>query len=312
MGAAKFMPAGGDDMAGHLIMKEQPELVAPYLMVGFRGWLNAGEVSTGSIDYLRRSVGARKLAHIEPKGFYVYQIPSATPEQTLRPRTRIEEGVVKWLDMPKNEFSFWKSGAGHDLILFSGVEPNLEWPEFVQAILDVARRFQAPRIYTLGGVFDQVPHTRRTRTFAVVNHPSLKDELKTLTRFLDYEGPCSFTTMLLSQALEQGIEAVGITARTPLYIQEYNAKACYDLLKAVLSLTRLNIDLSDLKQAGDALVEMTDRAFSQNQSALEQLRKMEELFDAALMEEPLQEPGEDYDKLLEEMLNMKRDGRKPH
>jgi len=26
----------------------------------------------------------------------------------------------------------------------------------------------------------------------------------------------------------------------------------------------------------------------------------------------LQEPGEDYDKLLEEMLNMKRDGRKPH
>jgi proteasome assembly chaperone (PAC2) family protein len=306
------MPAGGGDMARQLIMQEEPKLDAPYVMVGFKGWLNAGEVSTGSIDYLRQSLGARKFAHIEPQGFYVYQIPSATPEQTLRPRTRIEEGVVKRLDLPKNEFSFWKSGTGHDLILFSGVEPNLDWPEFAQAILDVARRFQAPRIYTLGGVFDQVPHTRRTRTFAVVNLPRLIDELKSLTRFLDYEGPCSFTTMLLSAAREQGIEAVGITARTPLYIQEYNAKACYDLLKVVLTLTRLDIDLGDLKQAGNALVEMTDRAFNQNQSALEQLRKMEELFDAALMEEPLQEPGEDYDKLMEEMLNLKREGRKPH
>ena len=299
-------------MTGRLIMQEQPELVAPYVIVGFTGWLNAGEVSTGSIDYLSRRLGARKFAHIESKGYYVYQIPGATPEQTLRPHTRIEEGVVKKLDLPKNEFSFWKSGAGHDLILFSGVEPNLEWPEFAQTILDVARRFQAPRIYTLGGVFDQVPHTRRTRTFAVVNHPRLKDELKTLTRFIDYEGPCSFTTMLLSLAGEQGIEAMGIMARTPLYIQEYNSRACYDLLKIVVALTRLDIDLSDLRQAGEALVEMTDRAFSQNASASEQLKKLEEMFDAALAEEPFQDPGEDYEKLLEEMLNLKRDGRKPH
>ncbi|MBN1614821.1 MAG: PAC2 family protein [Deltaproteobacteria bacterium] len=299
-------------MAGRLIMQEVPELVSPYLMVGFRGWLNAGEVSTGSIDYLKRAVGARKLAHIEPKGFYIYQVPSAAPDQTLRPRTRIEDGLIKGLDAPRSEFWFWKSGGGHDLLLFSGVEPNLEWPEYAQAILDVAKNYKTPRIYTLGGVFDQVPHTRRTRTFAVFNLPSLKDELRGLTRFLNYEGPCSFTTLLLDEAGRQGIEAVGITARTPLYIQEYNARACYDLLRIVLNLTDLKIDLGDLKQAGDTLVTMTDRAFSQNQSALEQLRKMEELFDTAAMEEPLQEPGEDYDKLMEEVRNLKREGRKPH
>jgi proteasome assembly chaperone (PAC2) family protein len=299
-------------MAGRLILQNQPELVAPYLLVGFRGWLNAGEVSTGSIDYLKRRLGARPFAQIESSGYYIYQIPATGPEQTLRPHTRIEDGVVRRLDVPKNEFSFWKSGAAHDLILFTGVEPNLEWPEFAQAILDVAVRFKAPRIYTLGGVFDQVPHTRRTRTFAVVNHQRLKEELKHLTRFIDYEGPCSFTTLLLSQANEQGIEAVGISARTPLYIQEYNAKACYDLLKIFLALTRLDIDLGDLKQAGEALVEMTDRAFVQNPSAAEQLKKLEEMFDAALQEEPMHKPGEDYDELLEEMLNLKREGRKPH
>jgi proteasome assembly chaperone (PAC2) family protein len=299
-------------MAGRLILQDQPELIAPYIIVGFKGWLNAGEVSTGSIEYLKKRLGARTFAHIETQGYYIYQIPTVSPEQTLRPHTRIEDGVIRKVDLPKNEFSFWKSGTGHDLILFTGVEPNMEWPGFAQAILDMAQRYKTPRIYALGGVFDQVPHTRRTRTFAVVNQQRLKDDLRYLTRFIDYEGPCSFTTLLLSQANEQGFEAMGISARTPLYIQEYNAKACYDLLKVILALTRLDIDLGDLKQAGEALVEMTDRAFNQNPSAAEQLKKLEEMFDAAQLEEPMREPGEDYDELLEEMLNLKREGRKPH
>ena len=64
--------------------------------------------------------------------------------------------------------------------------------------------------------------------------------------------------------------------------------------------------------AGEALVEMMDKAFSQNATALEQLKKLEEQFDAAVGEEPLQAPGEDYDKLLAEMRKLKKEGRKPH
>ncbi len=299
-------------MADRLIIQDKPELVDPCILVGLKGWLNAGEVSTGSIDYLRLKLGARPFASIEPSGFYVYQIPSSAAEQTMRPLVKIKEGLVKRLDLPRNEFFFWKSGAASDLILFQGVEPNLDWPAYAQAIVDVARQFQAPRIYSLGGIFDQVPHTRQTRIMATVSHPRLKDELKTFARFTDYEGPSSFNTILLSVAREQGIEMAGISARTPLYIQDLNAKACYDLLKNVLTLAGLGIDLSDLRVAGEALVEMMDGAFRQNATALEQLKKLEEQFDAAMGEEPLQGPGEDYDKLLEEMRKLKREGRKPH
>jgi hypothetical protein len=70
--------------------------------------------------------------------------------------------------------------------------------------------------------------------------------------------------------------------------------------------------LSDLRVAGEALVEMMDKAFSQNATALEQLKKLEEQFDAATGEEPLQSQGKDYDKLLAEMRKLKREGRKPH
>ena len=299
-------------MADRLIIRDKPELIAPYILVGLKGWLNAGEVSTGSIDYLRRKLDAHPFASIEPTGFYVYQIPSSTAEQTLRPLVKIKDGLVRKLDLPRNEFYFWKSGAARDLILFLGVEPNLDWPAYAQAVVDVARQFQAPRIYSLGGIFDQVPHTRQTKIMATVSHPRLKEEFKAFARFTDYEGPSSFNTMLLSVAREQGIEMAGISARTPLYIQDLNTKACYDLLKKVITLAGLDIDLSDLRVAGDAVVEMMDGAFSKNATALEQLKKLEEQFDAAAGEEPLQRVDEDYDKLLAEMRKLRREGRKPH
>ena len=299
-------------MTGRLIIHEKPELVAPYIMVGLKGWLNAGEVSTGSVDYLRRKLGADPFAYIEPAGFYIYQIPSTTAEQTMRPLVKIKDGLVKKLELPRNEFFYWKSGAAHDLILFLGVEPNLDWPEYAQAILDVSRQFKAPRIYSLGGIFDQVPHTRKTRILATVSHPQLKEELKAFARFTDYEGPSSFNTMLLSLACEQGIEMAGVSARAPLYIQDMNAKACYDLLQNLLASAGYGIDLRDLRVTGEALVEMMDTAFSQNTTALEQLKRLEEQFDAAAGEEPLHVQGEDYDKLLAEMRKLKKEGRKPH
>ena len=295
-----------------IISQNQPELVSPYIVIGFSGWLNAGEVATGSIDYLRRMLNARKFAQIDPRGFYIYQVPGFAPEQTLRPRTKIEEGLIRQLDLPKNELFFWKSGGKHDLILLSGTEPNLEWPAFAQAIVNVAVQFQAVRIYSLGSVFDQVPHTRETRLFSVLSHAHLKDEIGMIAAFLGYEGPCSFSTMLLSLAGRQGIEAAGITARVPPYIQNFNPKASYDLLKRVFSLTQLGLDLSDLKKSGESFTEMMDKAFAQNDTALEQLKKLEEMYDAALMQDYNRVPGQDYDKLLEEMLNMKREGRKPH
>jgi proteasome assembly chaperone (PAC2) family protein len=299
-------------MDDRLVMIERPELTAPYIVIGLNGWLNAGEVSTGSIDYLRRRVGARKFAFITPRDFYIYQVPSSNPELTMRPKTRISEGLVRELERPRNELFFWESETEHDLILFNGFEPNLNWPEYCQIIIDLARQFQVPRIYCLGGFFDHVPHTRETKIHVTVSHPPMKSEFNTFGYFGDYTGPCSFTTMLIVMCREQGIEVAGISARAPIYIHDLNSKACYDLLKNVLPRMALPIDLSDLRQAGEELMETMDKAFSENPTALEQLQKMEEQYDGIFGKEPFPSTEEGYDKLMEEVNKMKREGRKPH
>lgn len=299
-------------MAGRLIIQEPPQLTAPYILIGMNGWLNASEISTGCIDYLQGKLNAQKFAHIDTQGYYIYQVPSLSPELSLRPHTLIKDGLVMALDIPQNDFFFWKSGSEHDLILLQGVEPNLCWPEYCRIVLDMARQFRAPRVYFLGAVFDQVPHTRETRIHASVSDPEIKDELRTFAQFTNYEGPCAFTTMLLTLASELEIEAAGISARTPMYIKDFNSKVCYDLLKNLLAMSGFQIDLSDLRESSEEMLERMDRAFSENATALEQLKKLEKIFDATLGGTPFQGSDEDYDKLIEEVRKLKKEGRKLH
>jgi proteasome assembly chaperone (PAC2) family protein len=118
--------------------------------------------------------------------------------------------------------------------------------------------------------------------------------------------------MLLTMGYKQEIEVAGISARTPQYIQDFNAKVCYDLLKNVLTMADFQIDLSDLRQSSENMLEKTDKAFSENSEAMEQLKKLEELFDATLVETPFLGSDDDYDKLIEEVRKLKKEGRKLH
>ncbi|MCE5211672.1 MAG: PAC2 family protein [Deltaproteobacteria bacterium] len=294
-----------------LIFQETPDLVNPYILIGYRGWLNAGEIATGSIDFLRRKLNARKFASIDPRHFYVWQLPGFDPAQVMRPNAIVEGGLIKSLVEPANEFFFWKSGAENDLILFTGFEPNVAWPEYTSAVLSIAKRYKACRIYILGGVFDQVPHTREINIYAVLSRPEMKSEFQSFP-LLNYTGPCSFSTLLVHHAGREGIEAASIVARVPPYIETFNAKISYDFLKKVFALTSLNIDLSDLKKSGDAVNKLMENDFRQNMDALAQLRQLEQMYDASLLQGYGDNQEVKIDELMREMQSEKKNGQKPH
>lgn len=298
-------------MNDSLIFQETPDLLHPYILIGLRGWLNAGEMATGSIDFLRLKLNARKFASIDSRHFYIWQVPGFDPAQVMRPNAVVEDGLVKSLDEPANEFFFWKSGGGNDLILLTGFEPNVAWPEYTLAIMSIARRYKACRIYILGGVFDQVPHTRETTVYALLSRQEMKKELKSLP-LMNYAGPSSFSTLLVHHAGREGIDAVSITARVPPYIHTFNAKVGYDFLKKVFAHTSLNIDLSDLKKSGEAVNKLMENDFRQNMNALAQLRELERMYDEALLQGCNDNPEVNIDELTQEMQSVKKDGRKVH
>jgi proteasome assembly chaperone (PAC2) family protein len=176
-----------------VVLSHRPELRSPYLVAGFAGWPNAGEVSTGTISYLKEKLRAKKFGEIKPHAFYDF--PS------LRPQTVIENGLIKELKFPANEFFYWKSEKSvHDLIILLAVEPHLKWNEYVDSILHLAEQFKVERIYTVGGTYDRVPHTARPMVTAAVSDLELKEELKKYNiEPVEYQGPCSIHTMAYSK-----------------------------------------------------------------------------------------------------------------
>ena len=102
------------DMADDkLKIYDTPKLTDGRLIVGLSGWMDGGDVSTGTINWMARKLGAEKIAEIAPQGFYLYNFPGSMELTALfRPYTRIKEGLIETLQMPTNHFycseeNFW-------------------------------------------------------------------------------------------------------------------------------------------------------------------------------------------------------------
>ena len=148
-----------------IIIYEKPKLNKPYLLIGFEGWPDAGKVSSGAVSYLRDKLGVRELAEVAPDDFYLFQSPS---DEIKRPVVDIQDGLVTGLSLPATKLWFYKNqGAGHDLIIMLGREPELRWNDYVNLILDLAQNFGVVRAYAIGGTYDVVPHTLAPMVVAV-------------------------------------------------------------------------------------------------------------------------------------------------
>ena len=281
-----------------LIIYQTPELRSPYLVAGFAGWPNAGEVSTGTISYLKEQLKAEKLGEIKPPAFYDFS--------SLRPQTSIENGLVKELKFLSNEFFYWKSEKSvHDLIILLGVEPHLKWNQYVDLILHLAEQFKVGRIYTVGGTYDQVPHTVEPKVTAVVSDLELREELKKYNiEPTEYQGPSSIHTVLLAAAEKRNIKSVSLWGHAPHYIQVKNPKVCYGILKGLTKMLEIELDLEEIIGAGEDLDEQVSEAISQKPELEEYVKDLEREYQAM---EKYKEPTKEED-IIREIENFLQKG----
>ena len=227
-----------------------PSLRQPCMVLALDGWVDGGEAATGSVRFLRRKLRCRKLAEIPLGRFHVYQLPG---QLALRPFTRVEEGLLTEYRPQRNVFHYWENPGGErDVILFQGTEPNLNWDDYVAAVLDVARTFGATRIYMLGGVLDKTPHTREPGVSCVSTSLALRDELLGLgIEPVNYEGPAGIRTALAAACQKTGMEMAILHVRATYYpefnmVIGHNPKAIRALVRRLVRLLGLQLDLGEL------------------------------------------------------------------
>ena len=111
-----------------LRLHDCPALDRATLVLAFSGWMDGGDVSTGTVRRLVDLLGARPVAEIDPEPFYLYSFPGSMELAALfRPHIKIADGLVVSHEMPANTFYCHEPA---NLLLFLGKEPNLNWRAF--------------------------------------------------------------------------------------------------------------------------------------------------------------------------------------
>jgi proteasome assembly chaperone (PAC2) family protein len=256
----------------------RPKLKDGKLVLAFSGWMDGGEVSTGTVEWLVRTLGAPKVAAIEPEGFYIYNFPGSMEVSSLfRPHTRIHEGQIEAYRPPENAF-FCDERRG--LLLFRGKEPNFNWGEFGECIFSFATQAGVSAMYFVGSVGGVVPHTREPRLMSAVSDESLKPALEQYgVSFTNYEGPASFSTYLLAEAPSRGVRMASLVAEIPAYIQGMNPKTIEAVIRKLAVIVGLQMDLSELRSLAAAWEERLNAVLKGKPELAKYIRKLEEDYD---------------------------------
>jgi len=144
---------------------DPPRLRSPVLVCAFAGWNDAASAATSALEAVAASLESQVAARIDPEEFYDFQVN--------RPTIRLVEGQTRQIDWPANTvLALNVTAAERDLALLSGVEPNVRWRSFAEAIITVAERLEVEMVITLGALLADVAHTRPVPITGLASDPS--------------------------------------------------------------------------------------------------------------------------------------------
>ncbi len=275
------------DVTEYFSFFEPPELEESVLIAAFAGWPDAAEVATTAARFLVRHWSARRFASIDPEHFYVFTV--------VRPVVRQVGPFRREVQWPANDFYAARQAIpGQDAVVLVGVEPNLRWKAFAEAVLHVVRVCNVRFVLTLGGLLADVPHTGPVRLTGTANSPQLLERLESVgVRRSRYEGPTGIHSVLHEALTRNRLPAASIWGNVPHYLATAsNPKVVLGILTAVRSFLGTELNLWELEIAAQRFVRQVDEAIAQNPEMAAYVRALEEKEGIIPSPEPEEPPGE--------------------
>lgn len=271
-----------------LKISARPTVEGATLVLAFSGWMDGGDVSTGTVERLVDLLKARPFAEIDPEPFYIYNFPGPMEVASLfRPQVEVSGGLVKKIKMPQNRFFCHEAG---NLILFIGKEPNLYWRNFGRCIFELADRVGVEQILFVGSFGGSVPHTREPRLFVSCTNAGILAEMERFgLRPSDYKGPGSFTSYLMASAASEGIAMTSLVAEIPGYLQGVNPLCIAAVTRQLAKILQLSLDSDALRSASTEWELQVSSIVEQDAELTQEVRRLEEEYDNELLRSEAEE-----------------------
>jgi proteasome assembly chaperone (PAC2) family protein len=275
------------------------------LVIGFAGWANAAGLSIEVIAQLQSLLSTDAIGILEAPECYVITNPSLAH----RPLTTIRGGIVEEMRFPETEVhALQGDGTRPDVLLIQGLEPDLHWTDFIEALWSLIARFDVRRVYTIGSYYDQVPHTRPPRVNAVVSSPHLKAELRPHhVDFTRYEGPTSIQTFLLHTCQQRQVEGISLWSGVPPYLQGSYPRGVVRLLSILSKLTGLTLNPSTLQDWVNEFERVLEQQVAKNDELATFISQLESAYEQSLSDTDVQHG----DEIVEEIQQFLRQRQRP-
>jgi hypothetical protein len=262
-------------------LHHQPQLTQAKMVIGFDGWMDGGEVSTGVVEHLAKEFDCTVLAEIEPDDYYIYNVPGSMEISSLfRPQARIEDGMVMSISEPSNIFFY---NAHENLILLRGKEPQIHWRQYTDCIFEIAEKFDVSEIIFVGSVTSLAPHTRDPIFYSSVSDENMKEYINIIgANATYYEGPSSFASFMISMARKKQLRMMSLVAGVPPYVQGKNDRCIEVAIEKLTAITDLPVDMSILKTLTNEFVSELNTIVAKRPELAEQIAKLERVYDEQL------------------------------
>ncbi len=242
---------------------EDVKLENPIFIEGLPG---IGHVGKLVADHLVKELETVKVVEI-----YSHHFP---PQVMVN-----EDGTIR---LPKNEVYAYKSkGDSPDLLILVGDFQSMDGIghyELVNAYMEIAKRFNVRRIYTLGG-YGVGRMVEEPYVIGAANKPELVEELKRYgVKFERGEpsgGIIGASGLLLGVSQLEGIEACCLMGVTSGYmVDPKSAKAVLDVLMKILN---LKVSVEDLEERAKEMERFIEQIREMQEQVVQQYRSDEDL-----------------------------------
>jgi uncharacterized protein (TIGR00162 family) len=223
---------------------QQPQLSKPVMVCGLPG---IGSVAWLAVNHLQRELKAELFAEVFS--------PTFSPKVWLT-----DEGIVKLM---KGEFHFWKNiDGGTDLLLFTANEqpysPEGQY-ELAEAVLDLAQKFGAKRVITMGGMATD-KFTEEPKVYVGATDVEQVKELEGYGAVKLGGGAITGTNgLIFGLAGPRKMPAICLLAETPGYLS-LDANAAKAALQLSSKLLNIPISVGALEKQAKENAEAVQRA----------------------------------------------------
>ncbi len=245
---------------------KQPEEVGLEKPVFIEGLPGIGHVGKLVADHLVKELKAEKVVEI-----YSHHFP---PQVMVN-----EDGTIR---LPKNEVYAYKSdGESPDLLILVGDFQSMNGEghfELVNAYIEIAKRFGAVRIYTLGG-YGVGRLVEEPYVIGAANSLKLVEELKSygvrIERGEPSGGIIGASGLLLGVSQLEGIEAACLMGVTSGYMVD--PKSAKAVLEVLMKMLNLKVSVEALEERAKEMEKIIAQIKEMQEAAMQQWKSDEDL-----------------------------------